>query len=192
VGKKEQQLNRLQGKVAVITGGSSGMGFATAEQFVTEGAYVLHHWEAREGTRCCRYENRKEYRSRPGDVSKMFPIWRTFDRLYAKIAEDKGRIDVVFANAGIGNQRAPLGSITEEQIDRTFNVNVRGLIVHVAVNIWSAARLQGDSETERIDFNPVITEWAATMPDPSTRLTSQQRIGWSIFSLRRQSATLQP
>jgi NAD(P)-dependent dehydrogenase (short-subunit alcohol dehydrogenase family) len=52
----------------------------------------------------------------------MFPIWKTFDRLYAKIAEDKGRVDVVFANAGIGNQRAPLGSITEEQIDRTFNV----------------------------------------------------------------------
>jgi NAD(P)-dependent dehydrogenase (short-subunit alcohol dehydrogenase family) len=101
----------------------------------------------------------------------MFPIWKTFDRLYAKIAEDKGRVDVVFANAGIGNQRAPLGSITEEQIDRTFNVNGRGLIVHVAVNIWSAARPQGDSETERIDFNPVITEWAATMPDPSTRLT---------------------
>jgi NAD(P)-dependent dehydrogenase (short-subunit alcohol dehydrogenase family) len=62
-----------------------------------------------------------------GDVSNLEDL----DRLYAKIAEDKGRVDVVFANAGIGSQRAPLGSITEEQIDRTFNVNVRGPIFTV-------------------------------------------------------------
>ena len=61
----------------------------------------------------------------------MFPNLTDLDRLYAKIAEEKGRVDVVFANAGIGNQMAPLGSITEEQIDRTFNVNVRGLIFTV-------------------------------------------------------------
>jgi NAD(P)-dependent dehydrogenase (short-subunit alcohol dehydrogenase family) len=61
------------------------------------------------------------------DVSNL----QDLDRLYAKIAEDKGRVDVVFANAGIGNQMAPLGSITEEQIDRTFNANVRGLIFTV-------------------------------------------------------------
>jgi len=60
-----------------------------------------------------------------GDVSNL----KDLDRLYAKIAHDKGRVDFVFANAGIGNQMAPLGSITEEQIDRTFNVNVRGLIL---------------------------------------------------------------
>jgi NAD(P)-dependent dehydrogenase (short-subunit alcohol dehydrogenase family) len=53
------------------------------------------------------------------------------NRLQGKIAEHKGRVDIVFANAGIGNQMAPLGSITEEQIDRTFNVNVRGLIFTV-------------------------------------------------------------
>src|ERR1700735_734425 len=62
-----------------------------------------------------------------GDVSNLEDL----DRLYAKIAEEKGRVGVVFANAGVGNQMAPLGSITEEQIDRTFSVNVRGLIFTV-------------------------------------------------------------
>jgi NAD(P)-dependent dehydrogenase (short-subunit alcohol dehydrogenase family) len=141
VGKKEQQLNRLQGKVAVITGGSSGMGFATAEQFVTEEAYVYIAGRREKELDAAVTKIGKNIAAVQGDVSNLEDL----DRLYAKIAEDKGRVDVVFANAGIGNQRAPLGSITEEQIDRTFNVNVRGLIVHVAVNRWSAARLQGDS-----------------------------------------------
>ena len=71
-----------------------------------------------------------------GDVSNL----KDLDRLYAKIAEDKGRVDVVFANAGIGNQRAPLGSLTEEQIDRLIEHSMSMCAV-----LWSAARLQGDS-----------------------------------------------
>jgi NAD(P)-dependent dehydrogenase (short-subunit alcohol dehydrogenase family) len=105
------------------------------------GGVRIHHWEAREELDAAVTKIGKNIAAVQGDVSNLEDL----DRLYAKIAEDKGRVDVVFANAGTGNQRAPLGSITEEQIDRTFNVNVRGLIVHVAVNIWSAARLQGDS-----------------------------------------------
>jgi NAD(P)-dependent dehydrogenase (short-subunit alcohol dehydrogenase family) len=127
VGQKEQQLNRLQGKVAVITGGSSGMGFATAEQFVSEGAYVYITGRREKELNAAVAKIGKNIAAVQGDVSNL----QDLDRLYAKIAEDKGRVDVVFANAGIGNQMAPLGSITEEQIDRTFNVNVRGLIFTV-------------------------------------------------------------
>jgi NAD(P)-dependent dehydrogenase (short-subunit alcohol dehydrogenase family) len=120
-------LNRLQGKVAVITGGSSGMGFATTEQFVSEGAYVYVTGRREKELNAAVAKIGKNIAAVQGDVSNLEDL----DRLYAKIAEDKRRVDVVFANAGIGNQMAPLGSITEEQIDRTFNVNVRGLIFTV-------------------------------------------------------------
>jgi NAD(P)-dependent dehydrogenase (short-subunit alcohol dehydrogenase family) len=120
-------LNRLQGKVAVITGGSSGMGFATTEQFVSEGAYVYVTGRREKELNAAVAKIGKNIAAVQGDVSNLEDL----DRLYPKIAEDKRRVDVVFANAGIGNQMAPLGSITEEQIDRTFNVNVRGLIFTV-------------------------------------------------------------
>ena len=125
--RRSNNLKRLQGKVAVITGGSSGMGFATAEQFVSEGAYVYVTGRREEELNAAVAEIGKNIAAVQGDVSNLDDL----DRLYAKIAEEKGRVDVVFANAGIGNQMAPLGSITEEQIDRTFNVNVRGLIFTV-------------------------------------------------------------
>ena len=120
-------MNRLEGKVAVITGGSSGIGFATAEQFVSEGAYVYVTGRRKAELNSAATKIGKNIAAVPGDVSSLEDL----DRLYAKIAEEKGRVDVVFANAGIGNQMAPLGSITEEQIDRTFSVNVRGLIFTV-------------------------------------------------------------
>jgi len=120
-------MNRLEGKVAVITGGSSGIGFATAEQFVSEGAYVYITGRREAELNSAVTKIGKNIAAVPGDVSSLEDL----DRLYAKIAEEKGRVDVVFANAGIGNQMAPLGSITEEQIDRTFSVNVRGLIFTV-------------------------------------------------------------
>ena len=125
--KKEERLNRLQGKVAVITGGSSGIGFATAERFVREGAYVYITGRREKELNAAIKKIGKDIAAIQGDVSNLEDL----DRLYAKIAEEKGRVDVVFANAGIGNQMAPLGSITEEQIDRTFSVNVRGLIFTV-------------------------------------------------------------
>jgi NAD(P)-dependent dehydrogenase (short-subunit alcohol dehydrogenase family) len=62
-----------------------------------------------------------------GDASNLADL----DRLYAKSSEEKGYLDIVFANAGIGNQMAPLGHITEAQIDKTFNLNVRGLLFTV-------------------------------------------------------------
>jgi NAD(P)-dependent dehydrogenase (short-subunit alcohol dehydrogenase family) len=108
-------LKRLQGKVATITGGSSGMGFATAEQFVSEGAYVYVTGRREAELNAAVAKIGKNIAAVPGDVSSLEDL----DRFYAKVAEENGRVDVVFANAGVVNQMAPLGSITEEQIDRT-------------------------------------------------------------------------
>jgi NAD(P)-dependent dehydrogenase (short-subunit alcohol dehydrogenase family) len=89
-------LNRLQGKVAVLTGGSSGMGLATAEQFVREGAYVYITGRREKELDAAVAKIVKNVAAVQGDVSNL----KDLDRLYAKIAEDKGRVDVVFANAG--------------------------------------------------------------------------------------------
>jgi len=95
-------MKRLQGKVVVITGGSSGMGFATAEQFVDEGAYVYITGRRQKQLDAAVAKIGKNIAAVQGDVSNLEDL----DRLYTKIAEDKERIDVVFANAGIGNQMA--------------------------------------------------------------------------------------
>jgi len=120
-------LNKLQGKIAVVTGGNSGIGLATAEQFVAEGAYVYITGRRQAELDAAVARIGKNVTGVQGDVANLGDL----DRLYAQIAKEKGRIDVLFANAGIGNQMAPLGSITEEQFDLTFNINVRGLVFTV-------------------------------------------------------------
>jgi NAD(P)-dependent dehydrogenase (short-subunit alcohol dehydrogenase family) len=117
---------KLEGKVAVITGGNSGMGLATAQRFVAEGAYVFIT-----GRRQAELDKAvkligKNVTGVQGDVSNLADL----DRLYATVKEKKGKIDVLFANAGIG-ELAPLGSITEEQFDKIFGINVRGLLFSV-------------------------------------------------------------
>lgn len=120
-------MNKLQGKIAVVTGGNSGIGLATAEQFVAEGAYVYITGRRQAELDAAVARIGKNVTGVQGDVANLGDL----DRLYAQIAKEKGRIDVLFANAGIGNQMAPLGSITEEQFDLTFNINVRGLVFTV-------------------------------------------------------------
>jgi NAD(P)-dependent dehydrogenase (short-subunit alcohol dehydrogenase family) len=120
-------LSKLQGKIAVITGGNSGIGLATAEQFVAEGAYIYITGRRQEQLDAAVARIGRNVTGVQGDVANLGDL----DRLYAQIAEEKGRVDVVFANAGIGNHMAPLGSITEEQFDSTFNINVRGLLFTV-------------------------------------------------------------
>jgi NAD(P)-dependent dehydrogenase (short-subunit alcohol dehydrogenase family) len=120
-------LDKLYGKIAVITGGSSGIGLATAEQFVAEGAYVYITGRRQQHLDAAVKRIGRNVTGVQGDVANLVDL----DRLYAQIAEEKGKIDVVFANAAIGNQMAPLGSITEEQFDITFNANVRGLLFTV-------------------------------------------------------------
>ena len=117
---------RLAGKIAVITGGTTGIGLATARRFAGEGARVFIT-----GRRQAELDDavRAIGPSATGiqaDVSKMSDL----NRLYERVKADAGRIDVLFANAG-GGTMLPLGSITEEQFDDTFGRNVKGVVFTV-------------------------------------------------------------
>src|ERR1700686_5361105 len=118
-------MSKLQGKVAVITGGTSGIGFATAKRFVDEGAYVFitgrRQKELDEAVKAIG-SNVAGVR---GDVSKL----RDLDRLYETVTA-KGKIDVLVANAGIG-EFAPLARLTEEYFDKLFDLNVKGTVFTV-------------------------------------------------------------
>jgi NAD(P)-dependent dehydrogenase (short-subunit alcohol dehydrogenase family) len=121
--KLEEQMPKLDGKIAVITGGSSGIGLATAMVFVQEGARVYIT-----GRRPAELEAAADLlgpHARPvqGDVAKPADL----DRLYEQIHKEVGRVDVVFANAG-GVIPAPLGSLTEEHIDYHLDTHVKGVI----------------------------------------------------------------
>ena len=119
-------MGRLQGKVAVITGGATGIGFAAAKLFVEEGAYVFitgrRQKELDEAVKAIG----NNVAGVQGDVSKLADL----DRLYETVKAEGRRIDVVFANAGLG-EFASLGSITEEHFDRLFNINVKGTLFTV-------------------------------------------------------------
>ena len=114
-------MGKLEGKVAVITGGSTGIGFAAAKLFVEEGAHVFimgrRHKELDEAVRAIG----SNVTGVQGDVAKLADL----DRLYETAKAQGRRIDVVFANAGTG-EPAPLGSVTEEHLDKLFSVNVKG------------------------------------------------------------------
>ena len=119
-------MKRLEGKVAVITGGSSGIGLATAQRFVEEGAYVFITGRRQGEIDAAVNQIGKNVTGVQGDVSNLEDL----DRLYATVKEKKGRIDILFANAGIG-EFAPLGEISEAHFDKTFGVNVKGLLFSV-------------------------------------------------------------
>jgi NAD(P)-dependent dehydrogenase (short-subunit alcohol dehydrogenase family) len=106
--KKEAGM-KLAGKVALITGGNSGIGFATASQFVNEGAYIFITGRRETELAAAAKKIGRNVTAIPGDVSNLDDL----DRLFAGIKREKGKLDIVFANAGIG-PRTPLGKITEE------------------------------------------------------------------------------
>ena len=119
-------MGKLEGKIALITGGNSGIGLATAKQFVNEGAHVfITGRREQELTRAVK-ELGRNVSGIQGDVSNLSDL----DRLFAQIKREKGRLDVVFANAGFARY-APLGSITEELYDSTFDINVKGVVFTV-------------------------------------------------------------
>jgi NAD(P)-dependent dehydrogenase (short-subunit alcohol dehydrogenase family) len=119
-------MGKLAGKIAVITGGSSGIGLATAQRFVAEGAYVFITGRRQAELDAAVKLIGNHVTGVQGDVAKLADL----DRLYETVRTEKGRLDIVFANAG-GGEFAPLGSITEEHFDKTFNVNVRGTLFTV-------------------------------------------------------------
>jgi NAD(P)-dependent dehydrogenase (short-subunit alcohol dehydrogenase family) len=116
-------MNRLDGKVAVVTGGSSGIGFATAQQFVEEGAFVFITGRRRPELDKAKDEIGRNVTTVQGDVS----VSADLDRLFGTVAEEKGKIDVVVANSGLVDPQV-FGQITEASFDRIFNVNARGTL----------------------------------------------------------------
>jgi len=119
-------MGKLDGKVAVITGGNSGIGLATAQRLVGEGAYVFITGRRQSELDAAVKQIGKNVTAVQGDVSNLADL----DRLYATVRKEKGRLDIVFANAATG-EFAPLGSITEQHYDKTFDTNVKGLLFTV-------------------------------------------------------------
>jgi NAD(P)-dependent dehydrogenase (short-subunit alcohol dehydrogenase family) len=119
-------MGKLDGKVALITGGDSGIGLATAQRLVADGAYVFITGRRMRELDAAVEQIGRNVTAVAGDVSQLADL----DRLIATVQELKGRIDILFANAGVA-QGAPLGAISEEQFDRTFGVNVKGALFTV-------------------------------------------------------------
>jgi NAD(P)-dependent dehydrogenase (short-subunit alcohol dehydrogenase family) len=119
-------MGKLDGKIALVTGGNSGIGLATAKQFVNEGAYVFITGRRDPELAAAAKDIGKNVTGVQGDVANLNDL----DRLFAQIKQEKGKLDVVFANAGIA-KLAPFGTITEEHYDSIFNINVKGVLFTV-------------------------------------------------------------
>ena len=114
-------MGKLEGKIALVTGGSTGIGLATAKEFVSEGAYVFITGRRESELNAAVKEIGSNVTAVQGDVSKLDDL----DRLFAQIKQEKGKLDIVFANAGIAKY-APLGQTSEELFDSIFDINVKG------------------------------------------------------------------
>jgi NAD(P)-dependent dehydrogenase (short-subunit alcohol dehydrogenase family) len=119
-------MGRLQGKTAVITGGTSGIGLATAKRFVAEGAHVFITGRRQADLDKAVDEIGGAVSGIQSDIASLDDL----DRLFTIVRDERGGLDILFANAG-GGDLAPLGMITEEQFDRTFGINVRGTLFTV-------------------------------------------------------------
>jgi NAD(P)-dependent dehydrogenase (short-subunit alcohol dehydrogenase family) len=119
-------MGKLDGKIALITGGNSGIGLATAKQFVHEGAYVFITGRRKAELDAAAKQIGRNVSAVQGDVSNVEDL----DRLFAQIKREKSKLDILFANAGIA-QYAPLGQITEQHFDSIFDTNVKGVLFTV-------------------------------------------------------------
>ena len=119
-------MGKLDGKVALITGGTSGIGLATAKRFVQEGAYVFITGRTQSKLDSAVKDVGASVTGVQGDVASVADL----DRLFEQIRKDKGTLDIVFANAGIVKY-APLGTIDEELFDSIFRNNVKGSLFTV-------------------------------------------------------------
>lgn len=119
-------MGKLDGKIALVTGGTSGIGLATARRFVNEGAHVFITGRREPELAAAVNQIGRNATGIQGDVSKMADL----DRLFAQIKQEKGRLDIIFANAGIAKYAA-LGATTEELYQSTFDINVKGVLFTV-------------------------------------------------------------
>ncbi|KGM34298.1 SDR family NAD(P)-dependent oxidoreductase [Inquilinus limosus] len=119
-------MTRLEGKTAVVTGGGSGIGLGAAKRFVEEGAFVYIFGRRQDALDAALAQLGPNARAVRGSVTEMADL----DRLFEAVKAERGGLDILFANAGTGDL-VPLGEITPEQFDRTFGVNVKGLLFTV-------------------------------------------------------------
>src|SRR6202047_4977161 len=119
-------MGKLERKTALVTGANSGIGLATAKQFVNEGAYVFVTGRRHPELATAVKEIGRNVTGVQGDVSNLSDL----DRLFAQIEREKGKLDIVFANAGVAKY-ASFGAITEEFYESIFNINVKGLLFTV-------------------------------------------------------------
>jgi NAD(P)-dependent dehydrogenase (short-subunit alcohol dehydrogenase family) len=119
-------MDRLAGKTAIITGGGSGIGLASAKRFIAEGAFVYIFGRRQDVLDNALATLGDQARAVRGSVDDLGDL----DRLYATVRAERGTLDIVMANAGTGSF-APLGQITPEQYEQTFDVNVKGLLFTV-------------------------------------------------------------
>ena len=119
-------MGKLEGKIALITGGNSGIGLATAKEFVNEGAYVFITGRRKPELDAAVRQVAKNVTAVQGDVSNLADL----DRLFAQIKREKGKLDVVFANAGVASYAA-LGTISEKLYHTIFDINVKGVLFTV-------------------------------------------------------------
>ena len=117
---------KLEGKTAVITGGTDGIGLATAKRFVEEGAYVFITGRRQKALDEAVKAIGTNVAGVQGDIAQLADL----DRLYETVADTGKRIDIVFANAGVG-EFVPFGAVTEEHFDKLFNINARGTLFTV-------------------------------------------------------------
>lgn len=119
-------MGKLNGKVAVVTGGTSGIGLAAAHNFVKEGAHVFITGRRQSELDAAVKQIGENVTGIQGDISKLADL----DKLFEAVKKQKGHLDILFANAGLGSL-LPLGEITEDQYYKTFDVNVKGTIFTV-------------------------------------------------------------
>jgi NAD(P)-dependent dehydrogenase (short-subunit alcohol dehydrogenase family) len=157
---KEEDMRRLEGKIAVITGGNSGIGFATAKQFVAEGAFVFITARRQAELDKAVSEIGTNITAIRADISKLEDI----DRLYKEVAGKKGKIDILFANAGVVEPRQTADA-TPEHFDKTFNTNARGVYFTVQralpfLNDGASIILTGSGAWQK--GIPIYSTYAAT------------------------------
>jgi NAD(P)-dependent dehydrogenase (short-subunit alcohol dehydrogenase family) len=150
----EDHMSRLEGKIAVITGGNSGIGLATAKRFVAEGADVFITGRRQEELDKAVEAIGPGVTAVQGDVSDLDDL----DRVFATVREKRGRIDVLFANAGLG-ARAPIGAITEASFDLVFDVNVKGTLFTVQKAL---PLMQAGGSTTASMGTPAFSVYSAT------------------------------
>ena len=152
--------SQFDGKVALVTGGSSGIGLATAKLFAQRGATVYITGRRQKELDDAVREIGPSATGIQGDVSRLGDI----DKVYQTIREQKGKLDILFANAGIG-EFAPLGQINEEHFDKQFDVNVKGTLFTVqgALPLMPAgSAIVLNASLVSIKGNPAFSVYSAT------------------------------